>query len=89
MEFMHLTYFFIEFNFYSNARLGLKPLESINTGRQGVFRNLSGRGEGLELFSLQWREGGGGFRTLWGPENSMKSIDFTGPQALAPLAPPP
>ena len=48
-----------------------------------VLMNLS-KG-GLKFFSLS----SGGLCTPWGPENPMKSIDFTGPGgSLAPIAPP-
>ena len=50
---------------------------------RGVLMNLS-KG-GLKFFSLS----SGGLCTPWGPENPMKSIDFTGPGGgLAPIAPP-
>ena len=42
----------------------------------GVFTNLS-------------RGGGGGAQLLLVPENPLKSIDFTGPGGLAPIATPP
>ena len=40
---------------------------------RGVFRNLS-KGGGLEMFSFH-----GGAKHPLGPENPLKSIDFTGP----------
>jgi len=41
---------------------------------RGVLRNLS-RGGGLKFFYLS----GGGAQHPLGPENPLKSIDFTGP----------